>query len=124
MGFWGGKERRKYARILRTVPCKLKVGNETLAGSTQNISENGVLIEMYSVPDTLDSLVGQPGQFFLLISGKEMELASKVHRIDGLSLALEFSHDTRSEAGQALKTFIEDETLPADDSQTLDEHVR
>ena len=59
MGFWGGKERRKYARILRTVPCKLKVGNETLAGSTQNISESGVLIEMYSAPDTLDAVVGQ-----------------------------------------------------------------
>ena len=83
MGFWGGKERRKYARILRTVPCKLKVGNETLAGSTQNISESGVLIEMYSAPDTLDAVVGQVGQFFLLVDGKEMELPGKVHRIDG-----------------------------------------
>ena len=115
MGFWGGKERRKYARILRTVPCKLKVGNETLAGSTQNISESGVLIEMYSVPDALDALVGQSGQFFFLVGGREMEIPSKVHRIDGLSLAVEFSHDGRSEIGQALKAFIEDETLPADD---------
>ena len=115
MGFWGGKERRKYARILRTVPCKLKVGNETLAGSTQNISESGVLIEMYSAPDTLDAVVGQVGQFFLLVDGKEMELPGKVHRIDGLSLALEFAHDARSEDGQTLKRFIEDETLPADD---------
>ena len=115
MGFWGGKERRKYARILRTVPCKLKIGNETLAGSTQNISEAGVLIEMYSVSETLDALVGQTGQFFFLIGGKEIEIPSKVHRIDGLSLALEFSHDSRSEVGQSLKDFIENETLPADD---------
>ena len=44
-----------------------------------------------------------------------MELPGKVHRIDGLSLALEFTHDVRSEDGQTLKRFIEDETLPADD---------
>jgi len=115
MGFWGGKERRKYARILRTVPCKLKIGNETLAGSTQNISEAGVLIEMYSVPEALDSLVGQSGEFFLLVDGREMEIPSKVQRIDGLSLGVEFSYDNRSELGQALKDFIENETLPADD---------
>ena len=115
MGFWGGKERRKYARILRTVPCKLKVGNETLAGSTQNISESGVLIEMYSVPETLDALLGQAGQFFLLVGGKEIELPGKVDRIDGLSLAVAFSHDVRSDDGQRLQQFLEDETLPADD---------
>ena len=45
MGFWGGKERRKRT-ILRTV-LKTEGWNETLAGSTQNISESGVLIEMY-----------------------------------------------------------------------------
>ena len=51
----------------------------------------------------------------MLVDGKEMELPGKVHRIDGLSLALEFAHDVRSEDGQTLKRFIEDETLPADD---------
>ena len=71
MGFWGGKERRKYARILRTVPCKLKVGNETLAGSTQNISESGVLIEMYSAPDTLDAVVGQVGCFSCSLTARK-----------------------------------------------------
>lgn len=115
MGFWGGNERRKYARILRTVPCKLKLGNETLAGSTQNISESGVLIELYSVPGELDSFVGQKGEFFWLVDGKEMELPGKVQRIDGLSLALLFSHDTRSEHALTLKEFLDAETLPADD---------
>lgn len=115
MGFWGGKERRQYARTLRTVPCKLKVGNETMAGSTQNISESGVLIEMYSVPETLESVLGQDGQFFLLVGGTEIEISARVARIDGLSLAVEFKHDTRSDIGRSLQKFLTDETLPADD---------
>ena len=67
---------------------------------------------MYSAPDTLDAVVGQVGQF-LLVDGKEMSCRESL-RIDGLS-ALEFTHDVRSEDGQTLKRFIEDETLPADD---------
>jgi hypothetical protein len=104
---WPWKERRKYERTKVAVPCRLRVGERVLTGTTRDLSLGGICFAVELDEATRTELAGASGTASTILPRGTMQAKARVVRAEPGLVAVQFVGLKGTPDADTLREFLE-----------------